>query len=154
MQKLAFGGRTTKYQNRESPEKGRTPLISELVETCLGSLAAKGWYSTSYYRRLPPEYVAAVPYTVRRDKTIRRGILRHWREHLLEGGYFPTAANRFISAANSYLDYVHVRELHLTDGLKASRKPQRKLTWNEYLHLLSTPRALGRARVYLLVESV
>lgn len=43
MQKLAFGGRTTKYQNRESPEKGRTPLITELVETCLGSLAAKGW---------------------------------------------------------------------------------------------------------------
>lgn len=45
------------------------------------------------------------------DKTIRPGTLRHWREHMLEGGYFLAAVNYFIAAANSYLDYVHAWEL-------------------------------------------
>ena len=42
MQELAFGGRTTKYQNQESPEKDGTQLTLERGEDYLASPAAKG----------------------------------------------------------------------------------------------------------------
>ena len=151
MQELARSEHTTKYQKRESPEKSGVPLTLERVEDYLASLAAKGRVQSTIdgYRRSMRRLYHALP---EGDKTIRPGTLRHWREQLLERGYSPTAVNHFIAAANGYLDYVHARELQLTDALKASRKPQPELTRNEYLRLLSAARALGRERVYLLVK--
>ena len=151
MQELAGSEHTTKYQKPESPEKGGALLLMERVEDYLASLAAKGRVQSTIdgYRRSMRRLYYALP---EGDKTIRPGTLRHWREQLVEGGYSPTAVNHFIAAVNGYLDYVHARELQLTDALKASRKPQPELTRNEYLRLLSAARALGRERVYLLVK--
>ena len=85
MQEFVQSEHTTKYQNRESPEKGGAPLTLERVEGYLASLAAKGRVQSTIdgyrrsmwrlYRTLPDE-----------DKTIWPGILRHWRELMLEGG--------------------------------------------------------------------
>lgn len=151
MQELAQSGHTTKYQNREVPGKAGAPLALERVEDYLSNLAAKGRAQGTIdgYRRSIRRLYHALPDD---DKVIHSGTLRHWREQLLEGGYSPTAVNHFIAAANGYLDYVHARELQLTDALKAAKTPQPELTRSEYLRLLSTARALGKKRVYLLVK--
>lgn len=151
MQEMVRNESITKYQKWGSPEKGGVPLTLERVEDYLASLAAKGRVQSTIdgYRRSMRRLYYALP---EGDKTIRPGTLCCWREQLLKAEYTPTAVNHFIAAANGYLDYLHARELQLTDALKGDRKPQPELTRNEYLRLLSTARTLGRERVYLLVK--
>ena len=86
------------------------------------------------------------------DKTIRDGTLKKWQESLLQHGYTPGSVNAFLSAANSYLDYIGHREYQLAGQLKKERAPQPELSRAEYLHLLRTARALGKEKVYLLIK--
>ena len=58
------------------------------------------------------------------DKTIRYGTLQNWRESLLQDGYTPGSVNAFLSAANSYLDYIGHREYQLAGQLKDEKLPQ------------------------------
>ena len=86
------------------------------------------------------------------NKVIYPGTLRRWRDALLKEDYSATAVNQFIVAADGNLDYAHARELQVTDKLKVSREIQPELTRSEHLRLLSTTRALGRERAYLLIK--
>lgn len=85
------------------------------------------------------------------DKQICRGTLEEWRKSLLDDGYAPRTVNLCISAANSFLEVHGRRELQIGKLLEADNI-QPELTRNEYLRLLSTARALGKERAYLLVK--
>ena len=60
--------------------------------------------------------------------------------------------NAFVSAANSYLDYIGHREYQLAGQLREEKGPQPELSRAEYLHLLRTAKALDKEKVYLLVK--
>ena len=86
------------------------------------------------------------------DKMIRHDTLKKWQESLLQHGYTSGSVNAFLSAANSYLDYIGHREYQLANQLKLETEIQPELTRAEYLRLLQTARALDREKVYLLVK--
>lgn len=142
----------TKQMMREfcKAEKG-VPLSREQIEGYLDSLAAKGRVRGTIdgYRRGMKRLYQELPED---DKFIRRDTLRLWREKLMAEGYSSTAVNQFIVAANGYLEHMDAREFQVTDKLKVQKELQPELTRGEYLQLLSTARALGRERVYLLVK--
>ena len=71
---------------------------------------------------------------------------------MLEDGYAVRTANLRISAANSLLGYLGLREYQLTDQIKPEDENLPEITRAEYLKLLQTARSLGRERVYLLVK--
>jgi len=127
------------------------PVTPERIEGYLDSLAAKGRVQGTIdgYRRGMKRLYGELP---EEDKVIRQDTLRQWREQLIGEGYSSTAVNQFIVAANGYLEYMHAREFQVTDKLKIQKELQPELTRGEYLRLLSTARALGRERVYLLVK--
>ena len=104
--------------------------------------------TVQFYRRKLRRFYDDLP----ADKTIRYGTLEKWRESLLQHGYTPGSVNAFISAANSYLDYIGHREYQLAGQLKEEKPPQPELSRAEYLHLLRTARVLGKEKVYLLVK--
>ena len=152
MQETARSRTETRYLKREAREdRSGAALSMERVEDYLASLTTKGRVQGTIdgYRRGMRRLYRALP---EEDKVIRPGTLRRWREELVAEGYSATAVNQFIVAANGYLDYVHARELQVTDKLKVSREAQPELTRSEYLRLLSTARALGRERAYLLIK--
>lgn len=148
-------------QNREPPfwppigggreTRGGVPLTQAKMESYLDSLVQKGRVPGTIdgYRRKLQQLYRFLP---KGDKTIRRGTLRLWRESLLQKGYSAAAINQSLVVANSYLAYLGARELQMTDMLEVSREDSAELTRKEYLKLLSTARALGRERVYLLIK--
>ena len=147
MQELVRNEGTTRHQKRESA----AALTPEQVEGYLDCLAAKGRVPDTIenYRRGMRRLYRDLPGG---DKVIRPGTLRQWREQLIKDGYSATAVNQFIVAANGYLDYVHARELQVTDKLRVPKETRPELTRKEYLRLLATAKALGKERVYLLVK--
>lgn len=60
--------------------------------------------TVKFYRRKLRRFYDDIP----ADKTIRYGTLQKWRESLLQHGYMPGSVNAFLSAANSYLDYIGI----------------------------------------------
>ncbi len=104
--------------------------------------------TVKFYRRKLKRFYDDLP----ADKTIRYGTLQKWRESLLQNGYTPGSVNAFLSAANSYLDYIGHREYQLAGQLKDEKTPQPELSRAEYLHLLRTAKALDKEKVYLLVK--
>ena len=152
MQKTERSKIKTRYLECEVNEKSiGVPLTSEKIEEYLNNLATKGRVPGTIdgYRRGMWRLYHELP---EGDKVIRSNTLRQWREHLMEEGYSATAVNVFIVAANGYLDFVHARDLQITDKLKVPKELQPELTRREYLQLLSTARALERERVYLLIK--
>ena len=152
MQKTERSKIKTRYLECEGNEKSiGVPLTLEKIEEYLNNLAAKGRVPGTIdgYRRGLRRLYHELP---EGDKEIRSNTLRQWREHLLEEGYSATAVNLFIVAANGYLDFVHARDLQITDKLKVPKELQPELTRREYLQLLSTARVLGRERAYLLIK--
>ena len=140
-------GRPVHYSRAIEPGVILTP---EGIERFLAGMRAKGraegtleWYRrglTQLYNTLPGE------------KQIRRGTLMAWRETLRRTGYAPRTINLFISSANSFLDYVGLRELQLTAQLKPGAEVPPELSREEYLRLLQTAKQLGNERVYLLIK--
>lgn len=104
--------------------------------------------TVQFYRRKLRRFYEDLP----EDKTIRYGTLEKWRESLLQHGYSTGSVNAFVSAANSYLDYIGHREYQLAGQLKEEKGPQPELSRAEYLYLLRTARALGKEKAYLLVK--
>lgn len=104
--------------------------------------------TVKFYRRKLRRFYDDLP----ADKTIRYGTLQKWRESLLQHGYTPGSVNAFLSAVNSYLDYIGHREYQLAGQLRDEKPPQPELSRAEYLHLLQTARALDKEKVYLLVK--
>ena len=86
------------------------------------------------------------------DKMIRHDTLKKWQESLLQHGYTSGSVNAFLSAANSYLDYIGHREYQLANQLKLETEIQPELSRAEYLHLLRTAKTLDKEKVYLLVK--
>lgn len=105
--------------------------------------------TVQFYRRKLQRLYEDLP----EDKTIRHGTLKDWQESLLESGYTPGSVNAFLSAANSYLDYIGHREYQLAGQLKEEKVPQPELSRAEYLHLLHTAKLLGKEKVYLLIKT-
>ena len=151
MQELVRNGGTARSLKLGATEEIGAPLTPEQIEGYLTSLTAKGRVpgTIENYRRGMRRLYRDLPDG---DKAIHLGTLHRWRETLLKEGYSATAVNQFIVAANGYLDYVHARELQVTDKLKVPKEAQLELTRREYLRLLATARALGKERVYLLVK--
>lgn len=104
--------------------------------------------TVQFYRRKLQRLYQDLP----EDKIIRHGTLKKWQESLLQYGYTPGSVNAFLSAANSYLDYIGHREYQLAGQLKEEKAPQPELSRAEYLHLLQTSKILGKEKVYLLIK--
>ena len=126
------------------------PLTPELLDEFLDSLRRKGRTPETlltYRRNLNLLYDS-----LSGEKAIHPGTLEAWRRELLAVGYAPRTINLCISAANSLLEYCGRRELQVQEPLKPEQTVQPELSRGEYLRLLSTARALGWERIYLLVK--
>lgn len=104
--------------------------------------------TVQFYRRKMKRFYEDLP----EDKTVRCNTLQEWRTSLLQKGYTPGSVNAFLSAANSYLDYIGHREFQLAGYMKQEKPPTPELSRAEYLHLLRTAKALGKEKVYLLIK--
>lgn len=79
--------------------------------------------------------------------------LPRWRESLLRQGYAEPTANAFIYVANSYLNYVGLREYQFVGLPRPEARLVEDMTRAEYLRLLSTARLLENEQVYLMVKT-
>lgn len=86
------------------------------------------------------------------DRTIRPGFMDSWRNRLLEEGYSPSTVNGFLSASNTFLEFIGHRELQATEKLQKENVPQPELTRTEYLRLLQAAKLLEKEKSYLLVK--
>lgn len=87
------------------------------------------------------------------DRRLGRNTLPRWRESLLEQGYAEFTVNAFIYVANSYLNYVGLRDYQLVGLSRPTAHPVEDMTRAEYLRLLSTARLMENEQVYLLVKT-
>ena len=125
-------------------------LTQELIDEFITSIQAKGYVKGTvdrYQTSLEQLYDS-----LSGEKRIGRGTLAACRKQMLEDGYAVRTANLRISAANSLLGYLGLREYQLTDQIKPEDENLPEITRSEYLQLLRTARNLGRERVYLLVK--
>lgn len=86
------------------------------------------------------------------DKVIRHGFMNRWRDRLLGEGYSTSSVNGFLSASNTFLEYIGHREFQAAEKVKVEAAPQPELTRTEYLRLLQAAKLLDRERSYLLVK--
>lgn len=87
------------------------------------------------------------------NKHIDRTTLSAWRAQLLAEGYAPRTVNLRISVANSFLNYLDLREFQLTGSLvPEDGEPSPELTRWEYQRLLQTAKLLEKEWLYLLVK--
>ncbi len=134
---------------RIHPSEGLV-LSPELIQEFLDSLAGSGCMAetlTSYRRRLE-QLRRYLP----EDKRILTGTLEAWRNSMIEQGYSNSTVNICTSAANGLVSYCGHRELQIEKQLKREHGIQPELTRSEYLRLLSTARALGKEREYLIIK--
>lgn len=133
------------------PEEPGVPVTRQQITDYLANLQARGCVEGSvrkYSRDL------ALFYDFLPDgKEITRTTLAKWRAELLARGYAPRTVNAAISAVNSFLAWLGRREYQLSRQLEITDDAQPELTRAEYLRLLSTARALGKVRTYLLVKT-
>ena len=80
------------------------------------------------------------------DKIIWYGTMKQWKKSLLRRRYTPGSVNAFLSAANSYVDYIGHREYQLAGQLKEGKPPQPEFSRTEYLHLLQTAKSWEKRR--------
>jgi len=125
-------------------------LSPELIEKYLDSLAQAGCTAETLksYRRKLEQLCQYLP----EDKRILAGTLEAWRNSMMEQGYSNSTINICTSAANGLVSYCCHRELQIEKHLKRDQGIQPELTRNEYLRLLSTARALGKEREYLIIK--
>ncbi len=134
---------------RIHPSEGLV-LSPELIQEFLDSLASSGCMTetlTSYRRRLE-QLRRYLP----EDKRILTGTFEAWRDSMIEQGYSNSTVNICTSAANGLVSYCGHRELQIERQLKREHGIQPELTRSEYLRLLSTARALGKEREYLIIK--
>lgn len=129
---------------------GGLVLSPELIEKYLDSLAQSGCMAETLksYRRKLERLFQYLP----SSKYILTGTLEAWRNSMMEQGYSNSTINICTSAANGLVSYCGHRELQIEKPLKRDQGIQPELTRNEYLRLLSTARALGKEREYLIIK--
>lgn len=136
-------------QRHHRPSQG-VPVSQKDIEQFLAAYEeldrAEG--TVQFYRRKLRRFYQDLP----EDKIIRPDTMKNWQKKLLQDGYTPGSVNAFLSAANSYLDYIGHREYQLAGQLKEEKVPQPELSRAEYLHLLRTAKALEKEKVYLLIK--
>ncbi len=91
------------------------------------------------------------------DRVISKEIIARWKAHLIAQKYAPTTVNAMLSALNSLLDFLGLRECRvkfLKIQRRLFREAERVLTKDDYQKLLNTARKLGRERLELLVETI
>ena len=139
----------------ERPQKRRhqpsgVPVSQEDIQNFLTAYEnldrAEG--TVQFYQRKLRRFYQDLP----EDKIIRPDTMKNWQEKLLQDGYAPGSVNAFLSAANSYLDYIGHREYQLAGQHKDEKPPQPELSRAEYLHLLRTAKTLEKEKVYLLIK--
>lgn len=125
-------------------------LGSESIERYLNFYQGQGYppQTLQGYRRKLEKLYTDLP----EDKTIRHGFMDHWRDQLLEEGYSPSSVNGFLSASNTFLEFIGHRELQAAEKVKLTNAPQPELTRTEYLRLLQAAKQLGKEKGYLLVK--
>ena len=133
-----------------APAADSISITREQIRAYLESLSARGRRQDTIKVYAPKleSFFDALP----EGKRVTRDTLAGWRSTLLESGYSPGTANTYISAVNGLLGYLGRRDLQLTGQLTVEDADQPELNRTEYLRLLSTARALGKERVYLLIK--
>lgn len=130
-----------------------TPRIMTLgdIEEFLDYLDEKGspMDSLDTYRRK----LTALYNFLGEEKRLGRNTLSKWRESLLKQGYAEPTTNAFIYVANSYLNYVGLRDYQLVGLPRPEARSVEDMTRAEYLRLLSTARLLENEQVYLMVKT-
>lgn len=127
-------------------------VTPEAIQSYLDGLAAKnrGAETIKSYASKLSLFYQQLP----EDKLVNSQSIQNWVRVLREKGYSPSTVNTHISAINGFLDFVGRRDLQFTDRLDQETEVQPELTRLEYLRLLSTARALGKERVYLLMKLI
>lgn len=140
--------RNSVLQNVSGPVIVLTP---EEIEDYIARKESEGCVAgtiSSYHRHMHLLY-KILP----EDKTISQDTILQCKELLLAQGYAKRTINSFVSIANNYLEYKGARQYQLNEKQSVPEDvivPE--ITRSEYIRLLSTARALGRERVYLLVK--
>lgn len=126
------------------------PMTPESMEKYLSFYQEQGCSEETLqsYRRKLEKLYGDLP----EDKVIRHGFMNQWRDQLLEEGYSASSVNGFLSASNTFLEYIGHRELQAAEKVKAEAAPQPELTRTEYLRLLQAAKLLDKERGYLLVK--
>ena len=90
-------------------------------------------------------------------RDISKELTSEWKGHLVSQDYAPTTVNAMLSALNSLLEFLDLRECRVK-FLKIQRRlfrdADRELTKDDYQRLLNTAHKLGRERLGLLVETI
>lgn len=90
-------------------------------------------------------------------RQISKEICAEWKSNLTAQGYAPVTVNAMLSALNSLLEFLGLRECRVK-FLKIQRRlfrdAGRELTKEDYHRLLHTANRLGRERLGLLVETI
>ena len=90
-------------------------------------------------------------------REINKELTAEWKAHLVEENYAPASVNAMLSALNSLLEFLGLKDCQVK-FLKLQRRlfqdPDRELTKEDYQRLLDTARRLGRERLTLLVETI
>ncbi len=100
--------------------------------------------TVQFYRRKLRRFYDDLPV----DKTIRYGTLQKWQKSLLQHGYTAGSVSAFLSAVNSYLDYIGHREYQLAGQPREEKPLQPELSRAEYLHLFQTSKVLNKEKIY------
>ena len=90
-------------------------------------------------------------------REITKELCLEWKVHLMERNYAPTTINAMLSALNSLLEFLGLRECRVK-FLKIQRRlfrdADRELTRDDYQRLLDAAHKSGRERLGLLVETI
>ena len=147
--------RSLRAQNAPNPkavflQPDSQPVTRQQIGDFLKSMRARGCVEGSVrkYGHDLKEFYDFLP----AEKEITRTTLAEWQAALLARGYAPRTVNAAISEVNGFLAWLGRREYQLSRQLEITDDIQPELTRTEYLRLLSTARALGKERVYLLVK--
>jgi integrase/recombinase XerD len=140
-----------KYKERSVPSASEgVELTRELIGEFIENIRQKGYVEGTLERY--QRDLEQLRESLTGEKRVGKGTLEVYRRQMLEDGYAPRTVNLRISAANSLLGYLGLREYQLIDQVKPKKEALPEISRTEYLQLLCTARAMGRERVYLLVK--
>ena len=90
-------------------------------------------------------------------RTVTAEIVTDWKKCLRTTGYKSETINSKLSSLNkffAFMQWPECRAKYLKIQRKMFRSPEKELTKTEYLRLLETADALGKARLGLLIETI
>ena len=138
-------------QSRPFPRQGPGVRVTwEQACAFLDSLEEHGYMPSTVenYRRNLKHFFQKLP----PDQEVDAGSMDRWREQLLTDGYMPQTVNQGLATVSCSLRYLGLRECQSPERVRRAERAQPELTRTEYLRLLSTARALGQERTYLLIK--